>query len=154
MGSAEEWSGIRALWSLLKRILSILAMAVFGGLVGGFTLGLATIFCYFIGSYLGFPVGLIAGGLIGSRMEPRNVAIVFVGASAAIWPATLIGNANTWDSYFTFGLALAAYSLVGLLLLMTANRIFDARTRWWLAVVLANTFWIACFVRFLFAIYR
>jgi hypothetical protein len=129
-------------------------MGVVGSVVGGFTLGMATCYAYGIGLYLGLPVGMLAGIWIGTRMAPRDVAIVFVSAAATVWPAVWFGNSQGWDGFFTTLLALAVYSLTALILAVSIDRLFDKKARYWLAVVLSSTFTVLAFGVFIWSIYR
>ncbi|AIE83806.1 hypothetical protein [Fimbriimonas ginsengisoli] len=154
VASAESWEGLRALWIGIKRVLAMFLMGIFGAVVGGFTMAVATFYCYGIGMFLGFPVGLVGGVAMGYRMAPRDTAIVFVGAAAAIPPVLWMGKGQEWDSLSTTFLALTSYSIAGLILLVGVKKFFDARSRSWLAKLLSITFAAATFGWFLWRIYR
>ena len=73
----ENWAGLWAIWRGIKRVAACMMMAIASAYIGGLTAGLLTFYCYFIGSWLGAPMGLVAGGILGSRMPPRDATLVF-----------------------------------------------------------------------------
>jgi len=77
VSGTENWAGLWAIWRGIKRIAACLMMAIAGAYIGGLTAGVLTFYCYFIGSWLGAPLGLIAGGILGSRMPPRDATLTF-----------------------------------------------------------------------------
>ena len=109
-------------------------MAVVMGLCTGLTAGLLTVWVYGMGMYLGFPVGFVWGGLLGSRMAPRDVALVFVAALSGSEIGLRFAARQTHDGLVLFAAWGAAYVL-STLIAFGAGGTIPVKARLPLAVV-------------------
>ena len=132
----QDWAGLRALWNGVKRIGAVLAMAVVGGICGGFTAGLLTIWVYGIGAWVGFPVGFVLGGLLGARMAPRDSALVFVATLAGSEIGLRAAGRQTRDGLILYAAWGASYVL-STLVAFGAGGTIPIRFRYPLAVAAA-----------------
>ena len=139
-----EFDGLRALWRTLKRIAAVLMMACVGGLVAGVTAGAATFYVYCIGAWLGFPLGVVVGGLLGSRTPARIATLVFTGCAYVIWISTAVGEARKWDGLLIAAVALGVGMAAAPIAYLAANKM-PVRAVYWAAVVSACVFclWMA-----------
>jgi len=144
---APALSGRWLVWWWVKRLAATFIFAVIGGVTGG----VATFYCYFIGSWVGAPLGFIAGGFLGWRTPPRDVTLVLAGTVSTIYFITALTRAFQWPvSFGDIGAAVAG-SLAAPLVYMLC-RYIPSLWRYYMAVVSAwilSLVWLLTFVRWL-----
>lgn len=128
-------SGQWAIWRIVKRIASVILMAIAGAIAFGVVGATLTVFVnYMIGIYVGVPLGLAWGGYRGFKSPARHSVLVFTGPVAIVALAhsamTVSGAVGFIDSLE--GYALAAVSVPVILILV---RLLPRRWTYWLAIV-------------------
>jgi len=139
----NDWSGLKAIWRILKRVACAFLMSLVAALVFGVTSATVTCYVYMIGLWLGVPFGLLFGAFLGWKMPARDVLVV-VGAALLVFLATgplLEGHLHGplmsgLADLFPFGTAaLAAPVSYGI------ARLIPTTARYWVAVACA---WLVC----------
>ena len=93
--ATQDWSSLIAVAKFLQRLGVVLLAAGVGAWVGSVTLAALTFYVYFIGIFLGLPLGLLIGGYCGFVRPARDTAYVFSGTVFAwVLPNWLAGSAK------------------------------------------------------------
>src|SRR5438874_1715791 len=109
---AQSWSGLRCLWGWVKRIIAVVMLGLVGGMVGFTIGGVATVFVYGIGAYLGGPIGLALGATTGAKIPVRDAVIVFFACLSALIGVSQYGIAQGWNGFVAFIAACIASSVM------------------------------------------
>jgi len=150
----QTWSGLQALWRVIKRLIAPVLLGIVGAIIFGFTAAVTTIGGYGFGAIIGVPAGFIAGVILGTRIAPKDIAITFVAAAFAYVSGKWIGTAAGWDEFWPILLGIALYSITALTTLWWVPRYLDSKARSVLAMVLSIGFTLTTFGIFVVKVYQ
>jgi len=151
--SSGQWDGLYGLWHIVKRVGVVLMLMAVGVVIGGTTLGLATILCYGIGMYVGIPAGAGLGIWIGLKMPPRDAAISFVSCFGTMEIFHWYTEQQNWEGILGgIGTAIVA-SLAAWIIPVLLRQIMPDVARHLFAVIASWVFAISQITMLLHALY-
>jgi|GEM_PF-5695893 len=150
----QSWSGLKALWTAVKRVLTVLAMGIVGAVVLGTAMAILTLFAYAFGYLFGIPLGFVYGAaLVGPRIAPRDAAIVFVGSAGVWFTMNQLLQAMGHRPDVGLILGLLACAVTAPILLAIVPRKVSPEIRYSAAVVLTIGFVLSTLIGFAMRVY-
>jgi hypothetical protein len=136
--------------SVFKRMLATLLLAAYGFATGALIGAALTFYVYFIGAWLGAPIGAVWAEYVGFRTPLRDSTLLFCGALCGLHLSRwLVGALTNWGSFGVSAMACGGFVLAGALLYLSARDYLSLRTRFEFALPLA-AFWSVYFLAMIY----
>ncbi|HEX8235603.1 MAG TPA: hypothetical protein VF600_06570 [Abditibacteriaceae bacterium] len=138
-----------------RQIVSMLLFAAYGFVTGAMVAGIPTFYVYFLGAWLGAPVGAIWAGVVGQRMPLRDACLLFFGALSGLHIAWWLVNHSSyfhgpgWDGFGIYFVAWPGFALGGALLYVCSRQFLPLSTRRDIALPLV-VFWLVYFATYVY----
>ncbi len=138
-----------------RRIIAVLLFAAYGLVTGAWLGCVATFYVYFIGMWVGAPLGAVLGGFAGWRFPLRDACLLFGGALCGQHIVWWFLNRNgpsgspAWDSFGVYIAAWLGFVLGGAFLMLGSRQYLPMSTRRVIAIPLA-VFWTVYFLAYIY----
>jgi hypothetical protein len=134
-----------------RQIVSMLLFAAYGFVTGAMVAGIPTLYVYFLGAWLGAPVGAIWAGVVGQRTPLRDACLLFFGALSGLHIVTWLIRGSSyfqgpfWETFGVYIVAWMGFALGGAFLYVCSRQFLAMRTRRDIAILLV-VFWSVYFI--------